>query len=125
MKKEIKTLDAPGAIGPYSQAIEANGFVFVSGQIAMDPETGELLDRRIEEQTRLALANIKAIVEAAGSSIEKILKCTVYLQDLNDFNDMNKVYGEFFPSPYPARVALQVARLPKNAKVEIEAIATK
>jgi len=125
MKKEIKTPAAPQAIGPYSQAIEANGMVFVSGQIAMDPATGELQPGGIKEQTRLVLANLKAIVETAGSSVADIVKCTVYLKDLSDYSGMNEVYGEFFSPPYPARVALQVARLPKDASVEIEAIAVR
>ena len=125
MKNEIKTPVAPQAIGPFSQAIEANGMVFISGQIAMDPATGELQPGDIAEQTRLVLANLKAVVEAAGSSVADIIKCTVYLKDLSDYAGMNDVYGEFFTPPYPARVALQVARLPKDARVEIEAIAVK
>jgi len=124
MKKEIKTEKAPKAIGPYSQAIEANGFVFASGQIAIDPATGELKTGSIEEQTRLVLNNLKAVLEAAGSSFDKVVKCTVFLQDMNDFSKMNAVYSEFFKPPYPARAAFQVARLPKDVKVEIEAIAT-
>ncbi len=126
MKKEIKTENAPQAIGPYSQAIEANGFVFASGQIAIDPATGDLdagLD--VEQQTRQVLKNLKAVLEAAGSSMAKVVKCTVFLQDLNDYSAMNAVYGEFFPAPYPARAAVEVARLPKDVKVEIEAIAVK
>ena len=125
MKKEIKTEKAPKAIGPYSQAIEANGFVFASGQIAIDPATGELSTGDIEEQTRLVLNNLKAVLEAAGSSFDNVVKCTVFLQDMNDFSKMNAVYGEFFKPPYPARAAVQVARLPKDVKVEIEAIAIK
>jgi 2-iminobutanoate/2-iminopropanoate deaminase len=125
MKKEIKTSSAPQAIGPFSQALEANGMLFVSGQIAIDPATGEFRSGSIEEQTRLVLVNLKAIVEAAGISVTDIIKCTVYLKDLSDYNGMNDVYGEFFPSPYPARVALQVARLPLDARVEIAAIAVK
>lgn len=125
MKKEIKTEKAPKAIGPYSQAIEANGFVFASGQIAIDPSTGELMMGSIEEQTRLVLNNLKAVLEAAGSSLDKVVKCTVFLQDMNDFGKMNGVYEEFFKPPYPARAAVQVARLPKDVKVEIEAIAVK
>ena len=123
MKKEIKTEKAPEAIGPYSQAIMANGFVFASGQIAIDPSTGELKTGTIEEQTRLVLNNLKAVLEAAGSSFDKVVKCTVFLQDMNDFSPMNAVYGEFFKPPYPARAAVQVARLPKDVKIEIEAIA--
>lgn len=125
MKKEIKTEKAPKVIGPYSQAIEANGFVFASGQIAIDPSTGELNTGSIEEQTRLVLNNLQAVLEAAGSSFDKVVKCTVFLQDMNDFSRMNAVYGEFFKPPYPARAAVQVARLPKDVKIEIEAIAVK
>ena len=125
MKKEIKTGKAPQAIGPYSQAIEANGLVFASGQIAIDPATGELNKGIIEEQTRLVLTNLKAIMEAAGSSMANVIKCTVFLQDLEDYAVMNSIYGDFFSSPYPARAAVQVARLPKDVKVEIEAIAVK
>jgi 2-iminobutanoate/2-iminopropanoate deaminase len=124
MKNEIKTDKAPQAIGPYSQAIEANGFIFASGQIAIDPATGELKLGSIEEQTRLVLTNLKAVLEAADSSFENVVKCTVFLQDMDDFSKMNGVYAEFFTAPYPARAAVQVARLPKDVKVEIEAIAT-
>ncbi len=123
MQKEIKSANAPKAIGPYSQAIAAHGFVFASGQIPIDPSSGELNTGSIEEQTRLVLSNLKAVLEAAGSSFEKAVKCTVFLQDLNDYSGMNAVYGEFFKAPYPARAAVQVARLPKDVKVEIEAIA--
>ena len=123
MKKEIKTDKAPQAIGPYSQGIIANGFIFASGQIAIDPETGELNTGTIEEQTRLALTNLKAVIEAAGSSFEKVVKCTVFLQDMDEFSQMNQVYAEFFKPPFPGRAAVQVARLPKDVKVEIEAIA--
>ena len=125
MQKVIKTEKAPKAIGPYSQAIEANGMIFASGQIAIDPSTGELSTGNIEEQTRIVLSNLKAVLEAAGSSLDKAVKCTVFLQDLNDYSKMNAVYGEFFKPPYPARAAVQVARLPRDVKVEIEAIAVK
>ncbi len=123
MKKEIKTAKAPQAIGPYSQAIAANGMVFASGQIAIDPATGKLMTGSIEEQTRLVLTNLKAVLEAAGSSMDKVVKCTVFLDDMNNFTRMNGIYGEFFKAPYPARAAVEVARLPKDVKVEIEAIA--
>jgi len=123
MKKEIKTKNAPEAIGPYSQAILANGFVFASGQIAIDPASGDLLQGDIKEQTRQVLNNLKAVLEASGSSLEKVVKCTVFLDDLNDYTKMNSVYSDFFVSPYPARAAVQVARLPKDVKIEIEAIA--
>ncbi len=125
MQKVIKTEKAPKAIGPYSQAIEANGMIFASGQIPIDPSTGELSTGDIEEQTRIVLSNLKAVLEAAGSSLDKAVKCTVFLQDLNDYSKMNAVYGEFFKPPYPARAAVQVARLPRDVKVEIEAIAIK
>ena len=125
MQEEIKTDKAPKAIGPYSQAIVANGFVFASGQIPIDPATGELNTGTIEEQTRQVLKNLTAVLEAAGTSLHKVVKATVFLQDMNDFTRMNAVYGEFFTPPYPARAAVQVARLPKDAKVEIEAVAVK
>ncbi len=125
MKKEIKTEKTPEGIGPFSQAIEANGFVFASGQIALDPKTGELSSGSVENQTRLVLNNLKAVFEAAETSLDNVVKCNVYLQDMGDYSAMNAVYKEFFNSPFPARAAVQVARLPKDAKVEIEAIAVK
>ena len=123
MKKEIKTDKAPQAIGPYSQGIVSNGFVFASGSIAIDPASGKLSTGTVEEQTRLALTNLKGVIEAGGSSMAKVVKCTVFLQDMNDYGAMNAVYAEFFKAPFPARAAVQVARLPKDVKVEIEAIA--
>lgn len=125
MKKEITTSNAPQAIGPYSQAVEAGGLIFASGQIAIDPATGEINPGPIEDQTRQVLTNLKAVLEAGGLSMDHVVKCTVFLQDMNDFAAMNKVYGEFFSQPFPARAAVQVARLPKDVKVEIEAIAVK
>ena len=125
MKKEIETEKAPQGIGPFSQAIEANGFVFASGQIALDPETGELNSGSIEEQTRQVLDNLKSVFEAAETSLGNVVKCNVYLQDMKDYGGMNAVYKEFFRIPFPARAAVQVARLPKDVKVEIEAIAVK
>lgn len=122
-KKQVQTDKAPKAIGPYSQGIVANGFVFASGQIPIDPATGELNTGTIEEQTRQVLKNLGAVLEAAGSSYENVVKATVFLQDMNDFGKMNAVYGEFFPAPYPARAAVQVARLPRDVKIEIEAVA--
>lgn len=123
MKKQVQTDKAPKAIGPYSQGIVANGFVFCSGQIPIDPATGDLNTGTIEEQTRLVLKNLGAVLEAAGSSYDDCAKCTVFLQDMNDFAKMNAVYAEFFKAPSPARAAVQVARLPRDVKVEIEAIA--
>ena len=123
MKHEIKTDRAPKAIGPYSQAVAAGGFVFASGQIPLVPSTGELNTGTIEDQTRQALGNLSAVLEAAGCGLDDAVKTTVYLQDMNDFSRMNAVYGEFFKPPYPARAAVQVARLPRDAKVEVEAVA--
>jgi 2-iminobutanoate/2-iminopropanoate deaminase len=125
MKKEIKTENAPAAIGPYSQAIEVNGFIFASGQIPIIPSTGELNTGSIGEQTRQVLENLSAVLEAAGTSLDNAVKCTVFLHDMNDYGEMNAVYGEYFNPPYPARAAVQVARLPKDVKVEIEVIAAK
>jgi 2-iminobutanoate/2-iminopropanoate deaminase len=122
-KKQVQTDKAPKAIGPYSQGIVANGFVFASGQIPIDPATGELNTGTIEEQTRQVLKNLGAVLEAAGSSYENVVKATVFLQDMNDFGKMNAVYGEFFTPPHPARAAVQVARLPRDVKIEIEAVA--
>ncbi|MCK4932397.1 MAG: RidA family protein [Candidatus Aminicenantes bacterium] len=123
MKQEINTENAPKAIGPYSQGIIANGFVFASGQIPLDPATGELNTGPVEEQSHLVLTNLKAVIEASGSSMDKVVKCTVFLEDMDDYGAVNAIYGEYFNAPYPARAAVQVARLPKDVKVEIEAIA--
>jgi 2-iminobutanoate/2-iminopropanoate deaminase len=123
MKQQVKTERAPQAIGPYSQAVIGAGLVFCSGQIAIDPATGELQEGGIEEQTRLVLKNLGAVLEAAGSSLGRVVKATVFLQDMSDFSGMNQVYAEFFKAPFPARAAVQVARLPRDVKVEIEAIA--
>ena len=122
-KQSIFTESAPRPVGPYSQAIKANGFVFVSGQIPIDPATGQLNTGTIEEQTRQVLKNLGAVLEAAGSSYENVVKATVFLQDMNEFSKMNAVYGEFFTPPHPARAAVQVARLPRDVKIEIEAVA--
>lgn len=123
MKKEVKTDKAPQAIGPYSQGIVANGFVFCSGQIPIVPQTGQLSPGGIEDQARQVLKNVSAVLEAAGTSLDNVVKATVFLQDMNDFAAMNKVYAEFFKTPFPARAAVQVARLPRDVKVEIEVIA--
>jgi 2-iminobutanoate/2-iminopropanoate deaminase len=123
MKKEVKTDKAPQAIGPYSQGIVANGFVFCSGQIPIVPQTGELNPGGTGDQTRQVLKNVSAVLEAAGTSLDNVVKATVFLQDMNDFAAMNKVYAEFFKTPFPARAAVQVARLPRDVKVEIEVLA--
>ncbi|MGC1376903.1 MAG: RidA family protein [Anaerolineales bacterium] len=114
---------APKAIGPYSVAIQTDGFVFCSGQLGIDPATGELVAADIEAQTRQALANLKNVLESAGASLEKIVKTTIFLKDMADFQKMNFVYSEFFPSTPPARSTVAVAGLPKGGLVEIEATA--
>ena len=124
MNKAIVFDKAPGAIGPYSQAVEANGFIYVSGQLPINVETG-LMPETIEEQTAQSLINIKNILEAAGSSMDNVVKTTVLMKNLGDFVKMNEVYGTFFKGFYPARAAYQVVALPKGAMVEIEAVATK
>jgi 2-iminobutanoate/2-iminopropanoate deaminase len=119
----VSTKKAPGAIGPYSQGINANGFVFVSGQLPLDPVTGEFAEGGIENQTRQSLTNVKNVLEAAGSGLDKVVKTTVFLKDMADFVAMNSVYSEFFKNDCPARSAFQVAALPKDAALEIEVIA--
>ena len=121
----IKTENAPKAIGPYSQGIIVNGFLFVSGQLPIDPATGDLVPGGIQEQTKQALLNVKAIVEAAGLTMSQVVKATVLLSSMNDFTAMNEVYNTFFSNQLPARIAFQAARLPKDALVEIELIAAK
>lgn len=123
MKQVINTPQAPAAIGPYSQAVQVGNLVFTSGQIPIDPATGTLVQGGIKEQTRRSLANVKAILEAAGLSMDKIVKTTVYMADMNHFADMNAVYAEFFSDPCPARSAVAVKTLPKGALVEIEVVA--
>jgi len=123
LKKVIATSKAPGAIGPYSQAIIAGTMIYTSGQLPIDPETGEMVANDITLQTRMCLKNVKAILEEAGSNMDKIVKTTVFLSDMVNFVNMNEVYKEFFSGDYPARSAFQVARLPKDALVEIEVVA--
>ncbi|MEK4848445.1 RidA family protein [Paenibacillus sp. FSL H7-0756] len=123
-KKQVATNKAPGAIGPYSQAIVAGNWVYTSGQLGMDPQTAEL-PVSVQEQARQSLNNVKAILEEAGASMDQVVKTTVYLKDMNDFAAVNEVYSTFFTEPYPARSAVEVARLPKDALVEIEAVARK
>ena len=122
-KQIIQTFDAPAAIGPYSQAVKANSFVFVSGQIPLDPATGQLVTGDIRAQTRQVLSNARAILAAAGSSMDNVVKATVFVLDLNDYAAVNEVYAEFFGESRPARAAAQVARLPRDAGIEIEVIA--
>lgn len=123
MKTAVSTRDAPGAIGPYSQAIKAGGFLFVSGQIPIDPATGALVGGGIAEQTRRVLDNLAAILSAAGTSFDHVVKTTVYLSDMSEFATMNEVYATYFPPPAPARATVQAARLPRDVKVEIDLIA--
>ncbi|MBR6138767.1 MAG: RidA family protein [Prevotella sp.] len=123
MKKVIKTTKAPAAIGPYNQAIQVGNLVYTSGQIPIDPATGNFVEGGIKEQTRQSLLNVKAILEEAGLTMNDVIKTTVFMADMNDFSDMNAVYSEFFPEPYPARSAVAVKTLPKGALVEIEVVA--
>jgi 2-iminobutanoate/2-iminopropanoate deaminase len=123
MKEIISTENAPGAIGPYSQAIKANGMVFCSGQIPLDPATGEFVSDDVSEQTHQVFKNLRAVLEAAGASLNSVVKTTVFLADMNDFAAMNAVYGEYFSENKPARATVEAARLPRDAKVEIECIA--
>ena len=125
MKTVIATTAAPGAIGPYSQAIEANGFVFVSGQIPLDPATGAFVPGGVEEQAEQSLRNLKAVLAGAGCTLGDVVKTTVLLKDIADFGAMNEVYASYFTGVCPARSAFQVAALPKGARVEIEAVAVK
>ena len=123
MKDVVLTDRGPKPIGPYSQAVRTSGFLYVSGQVALDPKTGEFADTDIRQQTQRTLENIKGILEAAGSNLHHVVKTTVFLKDMNDFAAMNEVYGKYFSSAPPARSTVQVARLPKDALVEIEVIA--
>ncbi len=123
MKKVFATTNAPGAIGPYSQAVQAGGMVFVSGQLPIDPATGAFAGNDVKSQTRQSLTNIKNILASEGIGMDQVIRVGVFLKDMNTFGDMNEVYGEFFEGDYPARAAVEVARLPKDALVEIEAVA--
>jgi 2-iminobutanoate/2-iminopropanoate deaminase len=124
VKDIVLTDRGPKPIGPYSQAVKANGFLFASGQIALDPQTNEFVAGDIRQQTERVMANIKGIVEASGSNLGHVVKTTVFLKDMNDFAAMNEVYGKYFAVAAPARSTVQVARLPKDALVEIEVIAS-
>ena len=123
MNDIVLTDKGPKPIGPYSQAVKSDGFLFASGQVALDPRTNEFIGGDIRQQTERAMENIKAVVEAAGSNLHHVVKTTVFLKDMNDFAAMNEVYGKYFGAAPPARSTVQVARLPKDALVEIEAIA--
>ena len=123
MRQAIQTQDAPQAIGPYSQAVKAGGLLFVSGQIPLDPSTGEMVKGDIKAQTEQVMKNIASILAAANVSFDHVVRTTIFLADLNDFAVVNKIYGNYFKTPEPARAAFQVARLPKDARIEIDAIA--
>jgi 2-iminobutanoate/2-iminopropanoate deaminase len=123
MKDVVLTARGPKPIGPYSQAIKSNGFLFLSGQVALDPQSGEFVGTDVRQQTERVLENVKAILEAAGVSFHHVVKTTVFLKDMNDFAAMNEVYARYFSSAPPARSTVQAARLPKDALVEIEVIA--
>ncbi len=123
LKKKISTDKAPSAIGPYSQAIIAAGTIYVSGQLPIDPSTGSIAGDDIKAQTRQSLENIRAVLESAGAGMENVVKTTVFLKDIGEFTEMNEVYAQYFTDDCPARAAFQVGSLPKNARVEIEAIA--
>ena len=125
MKKVISTPKAPAAIGPYSQAIQVGNLIYTSGQIPIDPATGQFVEGGIKEQTRQSLSNIQAILQEAGLTMTSVVKTTVFMANMADFAEMNSVYAEFFTEPYPARSAVAVKTLPKNALVEIEVVAEK
>lgn len=124
MKTIISTPKAPAAIGPYSQAVLANGMLFTSGVIPIDPETNTLVEGDVTVQARQAIGNLKNLIEASGSSMDKVVKTTVFIKDMNDFGKINDIYKDFFTSDFPARSCVEVARLPKDVLIEIEAIAT-
>lgn len=123
MKKIISTKDAPGAIGPYSQGVKIGNLIFMSGQIPIDPKTGEIVTGDVKKAAKRCILNLKAVLEAAGSSLNNVVKTTVFIKDMNDFAAVNEVYGKYFIENYPARSCVEVARLPKDVLVEIEAIA--
>jgi 2-iminobutanoate/2-iminopropanoate deaminase len=124
MTQAVSSPDAPKAIGPYSQAVRAGQLLFLSGQVPIDPATGQMIDGDIAAQTRRVFENLAAVLKAGGRSFADVVRTTVFLADMNDFAAMNDVYGQYFKDPYPARATVQVARLPKDARVEIDLIAT-
>jgi 2-iminobutanoate/2-iminopropanoate deaminase len=124
LKQSFSSPDAPKAIGPYSQAVRAGQLLFLSGQVPLDPATGQMIDGDISAQTRRVFENLAAVLKAGGRSFADVVRTTVFLADMNDFTAMNEIYGQYFEEPYPARATVQVARLPKDARVEIDLIAT-
>ncbi len=125
MKNVISTDKAPAAIGPYSQAIEVNGMVYTSGVIPVNPATGELVEGDAAKQAEQAFINLEALLEAAGTSMKNVIKTVVFIKDMDEFGNINEVYAKFFPAPYPARSCVEVARLPKDVAIEVEAVAVK
>ena len=125
MKTAISTKNAPAAIGPYSQAIEVNGMIYTSGMIPINPQTGELVTGSVEEQAEQAFTNLKALIEASGSSMDKVVKTVVFIKNMDDFGKINAIYEKYFTEPYPARSCVEVARLPKDVALEVEAITLK
>ena len=123
MKQPISTIAAPAAIGPYCQAIQAGGFLFLSGQIPLDPSSGQIVEGDIEAQTERVIQNLTAVLAAAGAGLDRVVKTTVFLKDMNDFARMNAVYARHFPAPAPARSTVEAARLPRDVRVEIDLIA--
>jgi len=123
VREIVKTESAPAAIGPYSQAVRAGGFVFASGQIPLDPKTGQFVEGGVREQTEQVMRNLAAVLEAAGTGLDRVVKTTVFLADMDDFAAMNEVYGRYFADNPPARATVQAARLPRDARVEIEVVA--
>lgn len=124
MKQTIISADAPKAIGPYSQGIRVGTLLFLSGQVGLDPATGQMVDGDVAAQTRRVMENLAAVLKSAGLSLADVARTTIYLADMNDFARVNDVYGSYFSEPYPARATVQVARLPRDARVEIDAVAT-
>ena len=124
MKQAVSSVQAPKAIGPYSQAVRVGQLLFLSGQVALDPGTGQIVDGDVSAQTRRVLDNLVAVLKGAGLSLADVARTTIYLADMDDFAKVNEVYGSYFSEPYPARATVQVARLPKDARVEIDAIAS-
>ena len=124
MRRAVSSSSAPKAIGPYSQAIQAGSLLFLSGQIPLDPETGQMVEGDIAAQTHRVFKNLQAVLEAAGATFDHVVRTTVYVADMNDFAAINEVYGTYFSSPAPARATVQAARLPKDARVEIDMIAS-
>ena len=123
MKTKISSNNAPQPIGPYSQAIKMNNLLFISGQIAIHPDTGDLIIHKIEEETKLVMDNLKNILMAANCTFNDVIKCSIFLSNMDDFEAVNKIYGQYFSDPYPARETIEVKKLPKNVNVEISAIA--